>query len=102
MTYILTEYQLYCLFSQGYDPEQFAGSSIPILVIGSKLDLAQEVRDIALQRSSSIAEECGADEIKLVRLSSCRLIMFMLTIIMKCVYCLYTRHCIMFSLIFHL
>ena len=49
-----------------FDPEQFAGSSIPMLVIGTKLDLAQAVRDNKSQRTSSIAEECGADEINLV------------------------------------
>ena len=49
-----------------YDPEQFAGTHTPILVIGTKLDQAQVVRENALKRSSSIAEECGADEINLV------------------------------------
>ncbi len=51
-----------------YDPEQFAGAHTPILVIGTKLDQAQAVREIVLKRSSNIAEECGADEINLVRI----------------------------------
>ena len=51
-----------------YDPEQFAGSHIPMLVIGTKLDLAEAVRDSNLNRPSSIAEDCGADEINLVSL----------------------------------
>lgn len=38
-----------------------------MLVIGSKLDLAEAVRDNAARRTSSIAEECGADEVNLVR-----------------------------------
>ncbi|GLG99504.1 hypothetical protein R5R35_008381 [Gryllus longicercus] len=47
-----------------FDPEQFVGSTqIPILVIGTKLDLVEQVRCHSQQRSSTIAEECGADEI---------------------------------------
>ncbi|XP_046743190.1 rab-like protein 3 [Diprion similis] len=47
-----------------FDPEQFVGSTqIPILVIGTKFDLAAEVRSSVHRRSSTIAEECGADEI---------------------------------------
>lgn len=47
-----------------FDPEQFIGSSqIPTLVIGTKLDLAEEVRAHFNRRPSQIAEECGADEI---------------------------------------
>ncbi|XP_076282599.1 rab-like protein 3 isoform X2 [Lasioglossum baleicum] len=42
-----------------FDPEKF----IPILVIGTKLDLVAEVRSSVHRRSSTIAEECGADEI---------------------------------------
>ena len=75
-----------------YDPEQFIGSSqvyslfyihrlplkinifyysqphqIPILVIGTKLDLAEEVRIPQFnRRPSPIAEECGAAEIYVV------------------------------------
>lgn len=72
-----------------YDPEQFIGSSqvlftnrsickvvydyslstiwqIPILVLGTKLDLAEEVRTHFNRRPSPIAEECGADEIFVV------------------------------------
>ena len=52
-----------------FDPEQFAGSSIPMLVIGTKLDLAETVRDTKMQRSSSISDEVGADEINVVRKS---------------------------------
>uniref|UniRef100_A0A1B6CF27 Rab-like protein 3 n=1 Tax=Clastoptera arizonana TaxID=38151 RepID=A0A1B6CF27_9HEMI len=47
-----------------FDPEQFVGSTqIPILVIGTKLDQAAEVRNYPQRRTSTIAEECGADEI---------------------------------------
>lgn len=49
------------------DPEQFLGSTqIPILVIGTKLDLLDEShKNKILNRTSagSIAEQCGADEI---------------------------------------
>ncbi|XP_071455219.1 rab-like protein 3 [Hetaerina americana] len=49
-----------------YDPEQFVGSTqIPMLVIGTKLDLAADIRPNITRRCSSIAEECGADEILL-------------------------------------
>ncbi|XP_066598649.1 rab-like protein 3 isoform X2 [Prorops nasuta] len=49
---------------EDFDPEKFVGSiRIPILVIGTKLDLASEVRPNLHRRCSSIAEECGADEI---------------------------------------
>ena len=60
-----------------YDPEQFAGTHTPILVIGTKLDQAQVVRENALKRSSSIAEECGADEINLVRIPSSQILRFL-------------------------
>ncbi|XP_015178786.1 PREDICTED: rab-like protein 3 [Polistes dominula] len=47
-----------------FDPEKFVGSTqIPILVIGTKLDLVSEVRSNMQRRTSTIAEECGADEI---------------------------------------
>lgn len=50
-----------------FDPEQFVGSTqTPILVIGTKLDLAGSAR---AQRAVTFAEECGADEIFL----DCRL-----------------------------
>ena len=39
---------------------------IPTLVIGTKLDLAEEVRAHFNRRPSQIAEECGADEIFVV------------------------------------
>ncbi|XP_065076304.1 rab-like protein 3 isoform X2 [Ochlerotatus camptorhynchus] len=49
------------------DPEQFLGSTqIPILVIGTKLDMLDEShKNKTLNKSSteSIAEQCGADEI---------------------------------------
>uniref|UniRef100_T1IUH3 Rab-like protein 3 n=1 Tax=Strigamia maritima TaxID=126957 RepID=T1IUH3_STRMM len=50
-----------------YDPEQYVDSQIPILVVGTKQDLAQVVRSNAgaAVRSSPFAEECGADEIHL-------------------------------------
>ncbi|XP_054753130.2 rab-like protein 3 isoform X1 [Lytechinus pictus] len=47
-----------------YDPEQFAGHHTPILVVGVKRDQLDSQRQTKLQ-SSSIAEECGADEINL-------------------------------------
>ncbi|KAL5010096.1 hypothetical protein ScPMuIL_012401 [Solemya velum] len=47
-----------------YDPEQFAGTQIPILVVGTKADLAQTLRESSFSRSS-VAEESGADEINL-------------------------------------
>ncbi|KAJ9598289.1 hypothetical protein L9F63_011029, partial [Diploptera punctata] len=47
-----------------FDPEHFVGTTqIPILVIGTKYDLSEEVRTHSHRRSSTIAEECGADEI---------------------------------------
>ncbi|CAH1795335.1 unnamed protein product [Owenia fusiformis] len=48
-----------------FDPEQFAGNQVPILVIGTKADMVENLRDRSVSRSSSIAEECGADEINL-------------------------------------
>lgn len=48
------------------DPEQFLGSTqVPILVIGTKYDLAEETQKKNQYRrlASSIAEQCGADEI---------------------------------------
>lgn len=39
---------------------------IPILVVGTKLDLAEEVRTHFNRRLSPIAEECGAGEIFVV------------------------------------
>jgi hypothetical protein len=35
---------------------------MPILVVGTKADLAKTLREKVISRSSSIAEECGADE----------------------------------------
>ncbi|CAL1538919.1 unnamed protein product [Lymnaea stagnalis] len=48
-----------------FDPEQFAGNQTPILVIGTKIDSAQSLREKNTLRSSHIAEECGADEFNL-------------------------------------
>ncbi|XP_041976670.1 rab-like protein 3 isoform X2 [Aricia agestis] len=48
------------------DPEQFLGSTqIPILVIGTKYDQAEETqkRNQYRRLASNIAEQCGADEI---------------------------------------
>ena len=60
---------LYVLFSamccSEYDPEQFAGTRIPVLVVGTKHDQLDSTRQTKLQ-TSVIAEECGADEINLV------------------------------------
>ncbi|XP_071503906.1 rab-like protein 3 isoform X1 [Diadema setosum] len=47
-----------------YDPERFAGHHTPILVVGAKKDQLDAKRQNSLQ-SSSIAEECGADEVNL-------------------------------------
>jgi len=49
-----------------FDAEQFAESSIPILVVGTKLDQVATASEESSQRSFSIAEECGADEVNLV------------------------------------
>uniref|UniRef100_A0A6M2DCA0 Rab-like protein 3 n=1 Tax=Xenopsylla cheopis TaxID=163159 RepID=A0A6M2DCA0_XENCH len=50
--------------SEEYDAEQFIGSNqIPTFVIGTKLDLAEEKHRSKLRSISSIAEQCGADEI---------------------------------------
>lgn len=46
-----------------YDPEQFVESLLPITVVGTKQDLAREVRSNKSTVCSSLAEECGADEI---------------------------------------
>ncbi|GFO15018.1 Rab-like protein 3, partial [Plakobranchus ocellatus] len=51
-----------------FDPEQFAGNQVPILVIGSKMDSAQCLRESDALRASSIAEECGADEFNIANL----------------------------------
>jgi len=60
------------IFRCDFDAEQFAESSIPILVVGTKIDQVTSVTDELSQRSFSIAEECGADEINLVT-ESCSL-----------------------------
>ena len=49
-----------------YDPEQFAGNQVPILVIGTKADSAESLRERNALRPSSIADECSADEFSLV------------------------------------
>jgi len=46
-----------------YDAEQLAGSSVPMIVVGTKLD--QTSSESVSSRTSNIADECGADEIKL-------------------------------------
>ncbi|CAD7082931.1 unnamed protein product [Hermetia illucens] len=48
-----------------FDPEQFFGSTqIPILVIGTKMDLLDEKRrQKHLHTTDGIAEQCGAEEI---------------------------------------
>lgn len=47
-----------------YDSEQFVDNQTPILVIGTKQDLVQAVYPPGrTSRSSSLSEECGADEI---------------------------------------
>lgn len=48
-------------FSRSKSLDDF--DQIPILVVGTKLDLIAEVKSNVHRRSSTIAEECGADEI---------------------------------------
>ncbi|KAL4233170.1 Rab-like protein 3 [Mactra antiquata] len=48
-----------------YDPEEFAGNQIPLLVIGTKADQAETIRDKSKSRTSSMAEEFGADQFDL-------------------------------------
>lgn len=62
---LMTMYILFCSYRYDYDPERFAGNQIPILVIGTKTDQVQTVRELPLSRASPIAEECNADEINL-------------------------------------
>ena len=63
---------LYCCFpysSSDFDPEHLAGAStIPLLVIGTKQDLAEEVREKRSLTSgrSAFADECAAEEIAIV------------------------------------
>lgn len=51
--------------SNGFDPEEFIGATqIPILVVGTKLDLVDERRHPkTVQTAGGIAEQCGAEEI---------------------------------------
>ncbi|KAG7161269.1 rab-like protein 3 isoform X2 [Homarus americanus] len=47
-----------------FDAEQFGGfSQLPVFVVGTKQDQIAEFRTSGRVRSSSIADECGADEI---------------------------------------
>ncbi|CAE1247085.1 RABL3 [Acanthosepion pharaonis] len=48
-----------------FSSEMFAGWQIPILVIGTKVDLAKSLRDNILCRKSTVAEECGAAEMNI-------------------------------------
>ena len=59
---------VYCRYND-YDPEQFAGNQIPVLVIGTKVDQAESIREKAVSRVSTVAEECGADQFNLVRIN---------------------------------
>lgn len=45
-----------------FDPEAFAGKDIPVLVVGTKVDQAAPT-PTRISRSSSIAQECSAEEI---------------------------------------
>ena len=45
-----------------FDPEAFAGKHIPVLVVGTKVDQAVPSSS-RICRSSSVAQECSADEI---------------------------------------
>lgn len=57
---------LFFICRYDFDQEQFVGNQTPILVIGTKVDSAQSLREKNAFRSSHIAEECGADEFNLV------------------------------------
>ncbi|XP_071519764.1 rab-like protein 3 isoform X2 [Panulirus ornatus] len=49
---------------EDFDAEQFGGfSQLPVFVVGTKQDQIAEFRTSGRVRSSSIADECGADEI---------------------------------------
>ncbi|XP_066962500.1 rab-like protein 3 isoform X3 [Macrobrachium rosenbergii] len=55
---------------EGFDAEQFGGftqvygiKKLPVFVVGTKQDLVAEVRPSLRVRSSTIADECAADEI---------------------------------------
>lgn len=52
-----------------FDPEQFVGSTqIPVFVIGTKQDALSDNNRLPVHsRASLIAEECGAEEVFLVR-----------------------------------
>lgn len=54
------------MFRNDFSSEMFAGWQIPILVIGTKVDLAKSLRDNILCRKSTVAEECGAAEMNIV------------------------------------
>ncbi|XP_052809977.1 rab-like protein 3 isoform X1 [Mya arenaria] len=47
------------------DPEQFAGNQIPLLVIGTKAEQVETMRNKGKSRGSSVADEFGADQIDL-------------------------------------
>ncbi|GAB1602795.1 rab-like protein 3 isoform X2 [Argonauta hians] len=47
------------------DSELFAENRIPILLIGTKVDMAQSLRDNILSRRSSLAEEYGVGQISM-------------------------------------
>ena len=53
-------------FRYDYDPEEFAGNQIPLLVVGTKLDQAEGIREKNKKRLSSVAEDFGADQFDLV------------------------------------
>lgn len=57
---------LFLMFRNDFSSEMFAGWQIPILVIGTKVDLAKSLRDNILCRKSTVAEECGAAEMNIV------------------------------------
>lgn len=57
---------------------------IPILVIGTKSDLSEEVRTRSHRRSSTFAEECGADEIILVLYFCCYFLVVCVTLLSNC------------------
>ncbi|EDO47568.1 predicted protein [Nematostella vectensis] len=48
-----------------YDPEQFAGNQIPVIVVGTKLDQARPSRLTSTARGMNFVEEIGADVISI-------------------------------------
>lgn len=52
-------------FVEDFDPEQFAGNQIPVLVVGTKLDQAGSSRISNSARGMNLVDEIGADVINI-------------------------------------